>query len=754
MSITSTLSDETNKATTGNNYPIDELKNRPIWCVAAPDKSPLASDGARASTTNPKQWMLYDKAILAARQLIRNKGTNHGVGLMVTKGSGVVVIDFDIKDRHSKQWNRKTNRLESVPKEKWTSIHDLRLAESYAKYSNTYTELSQGKLGFHMIGLGELPDKGKNTSLIEIYDDKRFFIFTGNEISHLEYEKSNDTVTVTAEFYESKPIRQCQNLVSELLNVIECRKKNIHNQSTQRVIGNNIIDISNISKLQLVNYQSSSNTQPIKLKQTLSLSDDEVWLRVIKGRETANKLEQFNDLLNNINSWEKYDRYESQSDADHAMMSWIYFISKDHEQTRRLFRQTALGQRDKAQRDDYLNLSLDRFAKEFQAVGQNINSNKLSSGTTFDINAEKLTSKPLRQFINEAEPPDFVIDNVIQTGWLYTITARTGYGKTGIAISMTLSVATGENVGDYKTKAGKVLYIAGENPFDIRNRLIIALEQSKDPETALDNIEIIDESFLLADKLYDLIDIIERFKPILIVVDTDQAISLDIGSSETDNAARMAHARKLRKLTRCSSRPTILDLCHPNGENTNAPPKPRGGTAFLNEIDGNLCVTKDNLGQFKISNHPDKWRGWPCNFTFIIKPTTSTHFKNSKGQYMKLPVFHSISETEQLTNFSQNGADDATDRNSKSIPSLKDETDRDKREFEKLKVLQMINDNPKMAQIEIARQLNWRKSNGDPNEPKISRVIDRLIDCGYVKKVKSKKSITKAGKAALKITHP
>ncbi len=58
------------------------------------------------------------------------------------------------------------------------------------------------------------------------------------------------------------------------------------------------------------------------------------------------------------------DAYPSQSEADYALLGRLCGLTCSNEQARRLFRESVLGRRDKAQRDDYLNRMLKRFRSE------------------------------------------------------------------------------------------------------------------------------------------------------------------------------------------------------------------------------------------------------------------------------------------------------------------------------------------------------------------------------------------------------
>lgn len=75
------------------------------------------------------------------------------------------------------------------------------------------------------------------------------------------------------------------------------------------------------------------------------------------------------DMASNAINGDKFDSlcagdmtdYPSQSEADFALLSIIAFYTQDNEQVRRIFRMTALGKREKAQRDRYLNDALSKI---------------------------------------------------------------------------------------------------------------------------------------------------------------------------------------------------------------------------------------------------------------------------------------------------------------------------------------------------------------------------------------------------------
>lgn len=169
-------------------------------------------------------------------------------------------------------------------------------ARILSAFADTYVERSINGRGHHIWCGGKIPEAIKRDS-VEIYSRDRYMICTG--------DVAND-----------RPIVDKQSLLSQLAGEMRPRP-------------------------------SSAFTD-----QAASLSDDEIW----RMAATAANSNKFVGLCEG--DWHAMG-YPSQSEADMALLSIFAFYSKSNEQCRRMFRQTALGQRPKAaKRDDYLERSL------------------------------------------------------------------------------------------------------------------------------------------------------------------------------------------------------------------------------------------------------------------------------------------------------------------------------------------------------------------------------------------------------------
>ena len=92
----------------------------------------------------------------------------------------------------------------------------------------------------------------------------------------------------------------------------------------------------------------------------------------------------------------------------------------------------------------------------------------LRTASEFVAEATLQLVKSSAEFVRGFVPPDYAIDGLVQRRFLYSLTAPTGHGKTAIALLFAASKALGRSVGNRDVDPGRVLYLAGENPDDVR----------------------------------------------------------------------------------------------------------------------------------------------------------------------------------------------------------------------------------------------------------------------------------------------
>jgi hypothetical protein len=116
----------------------------------------------------------------------------------------------------------------------------------------------------------------------------------------------------------------------------------------------------------------------------------------------------------------------------------------------------------------------------------------------------------------------------------------------------------------------------------------------------------------------------------LIIVDTSAAYFL--GRDEIDNVAMGAHARMLRTLTELPGGPSVLALCHPIKRVESADQLlPRGGGAFLAEVDGNLTLFMTGDDTVELSHTKMRGPGFQP-ITFKIEPITTPKLADKAGR--------------------------------------------------------------------------------------------------------------------------
>lgn len=163
---------------------------------------------------------------------------------------------------------------------------------------DSYSEISPSGKGLHIIVKGKVPN-GRRRSHIELYPHERYMTMTGN-------------------VYNSKPIAERQDMLDALYK-----------------------------------QMSASPSITLHAGNEPQREDDNA---IISHATGASNGQKFADLYMGV--WEGH--YQSQSEADFALIDIIAFYTQNREQIIRIFRASALGQRDKAKRADYVNAMVNR----------------------------------------------------------------------------------------------------------------------------------------------------------------------------------------------------------------------------------------------------------------------------------------------------------------------------------------------------------------------------------------------------------
>ena len=267
-----------------------------------------------------------------------------------------------------------------------------------------------------------------------------------------------------------------------------------------------------------------------------------------------------------------------------------------------------------------------------------MNAELIDIKATRRVEQSKLEFVSSGDFVRDFEPPNYLIDQVMQRRFIYSLTAPTGGGKTAIALRVAANIALGESLAGKDVEQGHVLYLAGENPDDLRMRWIAQADvMGFDPEkisvTFLPSIIEISKSFKEVKKFSSSVGGLA-----FVIVDTSAAYFG--GDNENDNTQMAEHARNLRSFTTIEGRPAVLLLCHPtkNAKKGSAL-QPRGGGSFLAEIDGNIVGKKANDRHIVTLSPHDKFRGVPFDpLVFKLESKTTEGLKDSKGQLIPTVV--------------------------------------------------------------------------------------------------------------------
>jgi hypothetical protein len=312
------------------------------------------------------------------------------------------------------------------------------------------------------------------------------------------------------------------------------------------------------------------------------------------------------------------------------------------------------------------------------------------------------------EFVASYRPPEYLVQGLVQRGFIYSLTGITGHGKTAITLRLAAAVGLGGLFGERPCKQGAVYYLAGENPEDVKTRWIgLAHAMQFDPD-AID-VRFIPGIFPIA----DLAEVIREdgTQPALIIVDTSAAYFR--GNDENSNTQLGNHAREMRhQLTALPGRPCVIVTNHPTKNPNLDNLIPRGGGAYVNEVDGNLVIIKN--GDVTTIDWQVKFRGAPFEpFSFEIKAVIDApKLMDANGQSIPTVIAEPLDELRHA--------------------DLKAEKRDDN--WRVLALLYDVDegaDPPSLA--EMARQIGWVTPAGNPNKQRARHACDRLKRSGNVR---------------------
>jgi hypothetical protein len=333
-----------------------------------------------------------------------------------------------------------------------------------------------------------------------------------------------------------------------------------------------------------------------------------------------------------------------------------------------------------------------------------------------------------RELIATTPAPVYVVDGILQERHVCALTARTNHGKTAIAVTLALAVCAGVSFGYAKCAQGNVLYLCGEDSYGFAQRIPAAIDALELSHAVLDAFHIVPESFQLRNEVERFV---KRFvKPYKLVV-VDTSVSYFHGDKEDDNVQARDHALALRELTNLPGKPAVLVCCHPTKAATADTMTPRGGSAFLNEIDCNLGVWKSEsrvtVGWHQKKRGPDFDE---LSFELVERLITDDPFR-----------IGTVGTT------GTNRGTTGTTIVAVAIDSAREVTLAREEDDKQLRLLRVLNAaRQSMSVADIARSGGFVSTTGEPQKSTVHRILMDLDKFKLVSRKRSGWQITTAGR--------
>jgi hypothetical protein len=265
-----------------------------------------------------------------------------------------------------------------------------------------------------------------------------------------------------------------------------------------------------------------------------------------------------------------------------------------------------------------------------------------------------------------------------------------------------------------------VLYLAGENPDDLRARYMVLAER--------EGFNIAEMPIHWVEGVVDIKAEMPRIRaaaeniPDLVLTIVDTSAAYFTGDDDNSNAQKRDYADEtLRPLTRLPGRPAVLVPDHPIKNASKENLVPAGGGQFLNAVDGNLTLWAETPEQ-SLLHHAGKFRGPEFEpLTFKLETAFCDLVVNDEGELMPSVIASPIGEFEAEAQVKQQETDENV-------------------------LLAIIATNSPLSFGQMAHKANWLSKDGQPAKSKVSRLCHTLHGHKMLTKVRDHYRITSAGR--------
>ncbi|MBF0680827.1 MAG: AAA family ATPase [Devosia sp.] len=651
------------------------LRQWVVWKAITEDgrttKQPLCPNALYpANVTNPGDWGSFDDAVKAMND---NPSVVAGIGFVFTADDEYFGIDLDDESKVASQ----------------DLVRRQKLVDQVMRNTTSYAEVSPSGKGIHIIARGRLSSdcRHRNVRLqIEIYDQRRFFTMTGNLIQARR--------SITDE--------------QEAADKLSAAMGGDHSSAS---IGVDLEPTTNgFRRLDMLDAE------------VIEFANDNIF----------GFLERYSFV--NVKDW---------SEAHRDLLGDLDKVSGDPEQVQRIVHSSPLVLLAPSKAGETrLSKSQRIFAEElagvraryermefpyqvnpyFKAHGRQLAARLRVSPTPRNTSLIRSSG----DFVRDFTPPDYLIDGIIQLGFFYSLTGQTGSGKTCVALLIAAQVSLGLELAGREIAKGRVLYLAGENPDDVRMRWIgLCTTLGVEPKDM--NVHFVPGVFSIKELGEQVAAEVQTLGGVsLVVIDTTAAYFE--GDDENNNVEAVRYARLLRGLTQMPGRPAVIAASHPvkNAHADNL--VPRGGGAFLNEVDGNLSLAKRGPRLSELHTQ-GKFRGPDFeSITFGMQTIHPPQLIDSRGRNIPTVRAQVVSDV--------------------TVENRMQKTEDDDRA-----VLRMIKENGTRSQAEMATIASWTKADLSADKDRVTRAIIRLKKQSLVEYSLGIWALTAKGKRTLPYTN-